>query len=327
MQLLVTGGAGFIGSNFIKTMLNKYQDIQITNLDKLTYCGNLENLKEVEQNKNYKFVKGDIADQKLVEGIMKDVDEVINFAAHTHVDRSLTNALEFLQTDVVGTFVLLEEARKNNVKKFVQISTDECYGHILEGSFKETNVLNPRNPYSAAKASADRLSYAFSETYGLDVSITRASNNFGPNQFPEKVIPLFATNLIQGKKVPLYGEGKNIRDWLYVLDNCEAIDLVRRKGKKGEAYNVGGVKEITNKQLTMNILKLFGKGNEMIEFVPDRLGHDLRYSLNCEKIMELGWQPKHEFEKALHETIEWYKQNEKWWKPLIEKAKFKRVTV
>ncbi|MDO8538451.1 MAG: dTDP-glucose 4,6-dehydratase [archaeon] len=326
MRLLVTGGAGFIGSNFIRSMLNKYQDIQITNLDKLTYCGNLENLKDVEKNKNYKFVKGDIADKELVAKLMKETDEVVHFAAETHVDRSLHNAEEFLQTDVVGTFVLLEEARKNNVKKFVQISTDEVYGHILEGEFSEESVLNPRNPYSAAKAAADRLAYAFSETYGLNVSITRASNNFGAYQFPEKVIPLFATNLIQGKKVPLYGEGKNIRDWLYVLDNCEAVDLVRRKGAKGEAYNVGGIKEITNKELTMHILKLFEKGNEMIEFVPDRLGHDLRYSLNCEKIKELGWKPKHEFDSALKQTIDWYKSNEHWWKPLIEKAKFKRVT-
>ena len=326
MHLLVTGGAGFIGSNFVRMMLQKHEDIQITNLDKLTYCGNLENLRDIEKDPRYSFVKGDIADQKLVAGTMKDVDQVIHFAFESHVDRYLQDASAFLQTDVVGTFVLLEEARKNDVKKFINVGTDESYGHILNGSFKETDALNPRNPYSAAKAAADRLSYAFSETYGLNVSITRGSNNYGPYQFPEKVIPLFITNLLQQKKVPLYGEGKNVREWLYVLDHCEAIDLVRKKGKKGEAYNVGSGKEIINKELTMQILKLFGKGEEMIEFVPDRLGHDLRYAINSEKISELGWKPKHEFETALKQTIEWYKQNEHWWKPLIEKAKFKRVT-
>ena len=257
-KILVTGGAGFIGSNFIMHMLGKKPDVAIVNLDKLTYAGNLENLKSVEKNPNYEFVKGDICDAKVVAKAMKGCDVVVNFAAESHVDRSINDPGSFIQTDVYGAYVLLEEAKKIGVEKFVQISTDEVYGSIEEGSFSETSPLNPRNPYSASKAGADRLAYSYFATYDLPVVITRSSNNFGPYQFPEKLIPLFVTNLIQGKKVPLYGDGMNVRDWLYVKDNCFAIDLVLRKGKLGEVYNIGGGNETPNIEITKMVLKEFG---------------------------------------------------------------------
>ena len=323
-RMLVTGGAGFIGSNFIIHMLDKQPNIEIVNLDKLTYAGNLENLKSIEKNPNYKFIKGDICDPKVVAKAMKGCDVVVNFAAESHVDRSIQDPGSFIQTDVYGAYVLLEEAKKAGVDKFVQISTDEVYGSIEEGSFNEESPLNPRNPYSASKAGADRLAYSYFATYDLPVLITRSSNNFGPYQFPEKLIPLFVTNLIQGKKVPLYGDGKNVRDWLYVKDNCAAIDLVLSKGKSGEVYNIGGGNETPNIEITEMVLKEFGKGNEMIEYVKDRPGHDRRYSLNFDKVTRLGFRPAAGFEKELKETIDWYRKNEKWWRALLKKAEVKR---
>jgi dTDP-glucose 4,6-dehydratase len=317
-SFLVTGGAGFIGSHFVKLLLERYPESKVRVLDKLTYCGRLENLKEVKENKNLEFIKGDICDKETVRKAMQDMDFVVNFAAESHVDRSIQDASEFIKTDVFGAFTLLEEARKQEVESFVQISTDEVYGQILKGSFKETDPLNPRNPYSASKAAADRLAYSYFTTYGLPVLIVRSSNNFGPNQFPEKIIPLFITNLLREKKVPVYGKGEQVRDWLYVKDNCEAIELILRKGKKGEAYNVGGGNEVKNIELTEMILSELGKGKEMIEFVPDRLGHDFRYSLNCEKIFSLGWKPRTPFKEGLKKTIKWYKENEWWWKPLVK---------
>lgn len=315
MKFLITGGAGFIGSHFIRLLL-KDQENEIINLDKLTYAGNLENLKDVENNPNYKFVKGDIADKQIVDSLVKDVDCIVNFAAETHVDRSIVDARQFIDTDIKGTFTLVESARKNNIKRFVQISTDEVYGHILEGSFKEDNMLQPRNPYSASKAGADLIALSFFSTYRIPIIITRSSNNFGPNQYPEKAIPLFITNILEGKKVPLYGDGLNIRDWIYVVDNCEAIKAVLDKGKKGEIYNISSGNEIKNIELTKNILGLMGKDETSIDYVEDRLGHDRRYSLDYSKIKDLGWKPRFEFEKSLSETIIWYKENVEWWKRL-----------
>ncbi|MEK6973437.1 MAG: dTDP-glucose 4,6-dehydratase [archaeon] len=321
-KILVTGGCGFIGSNFVRNYLKKNPEGEIVNLDKLTYCGRKENLADIaadkEIGKRYKFVKGDICNQRIVSRAMKDCDAVVHFAAETHVDRSIKDPMHFLQTDVIGTATLLEEARKHKLKKFVHISTDEVYGHILEGSFTEESVLNPRNPYSASKAGADRLVCSYFNTYAVPALIVRPSNNFGPYQYPEKILPLFITNLMRNKKVPLYGDGKNVRDWLFVLDNCEAIELCLKKGKIGEVYNVAGGNELSNIELTKLILEEFGHGEEMIQFVQDRLGHDKRYSMSSEKIRnELGWKPIYEFKKALRNTVEWYKNNEKWWKTLI----------
>ncbi len=318
-KVLVTGGAGFIGSNFIRLFLSKHPKTKVVNFDKLTYAGRLENLKDIENNPRYSFVRGDICDAVAVEKAMHGCDAVVNFAAESHVDRSISDPTSFIKTDVFGAFVLLDAARRHNVKKFVQISTDEVYGQILSGSFTENSPLMPRNPYSASKCGADRLAYSFFATYGLPVCITRSSNNYGPYQFPEKVVPLFATNLLRGKKVPLYGEGKQIRDWLHVLDNAEAIDLVLHNGQNGETYNVGGEHEVPNLELTKFILKHMGKGDEMIERVPDRLGHDFRYSLDSSKIKkELGWKPKIPFEKGMRETLDWYKNNKTWWNPLVK---------
>jgi len=319
-KYLITGGMGFIGSNFIRYMLQKHPDARIVNLDKLTYAGNPENLKDVVKDKRnrdkYRFIKGDICNRKVVDKAMKDCDIVVHFAAESHVDRSIIDAGTFIQTDVFGTYVLLEAARRHKISRFVQISTDEVYGHILKGSFKETDALNPRNPYSASKTAADRLAHSFFTTYGLPVVITRSSNNFGPYQYPEKLIPLFVTNLIEGKKVPLYGKGKNVRDWIYVLDNCEGIDIVMRKGKLGEAYNIGGGNELTNIKITQKILDIMGKGKRWIEYVKDRPGHDLRYSLDCRKVKKLGWGPKTDFADGIKRTVSWYIDNTSWWKKL-----------
>jgi len=318
-KILVTGGCGFIGSNFVRMMLQRHSALEIVNLDKLTYAGREENLKGIESNERYSFVRGDICDAATVEKAMQDCDAVLNFAAETHVDRSIANADAFLYSNFVGVRVLLEQAKKQGVQKFVQVSTDEVYGQILKGSFNETSVLNPRNPYSAAKAAGELLAMSYFSTFGLPVVVTRSSNNYGQFQFPEKVIPLFVTNLLRGKKVPLYGEGKQMRDWLFVLDNCEAIDAVLQKGKPGEIYNVGGGNEIKNIDLTKMIIKELGKSEEMIERVPDRLGHDFRYSLDCNKIeKQLGWKPKTDFKKGLKQTIQWYVQNEWWWSPLVK---------
>ena len=315
-KLLVTGGAGFIGSNFIRHILAKYRDYQVINLDKLTYCGNLENLRDIEKDKRYTFVQGDIADEKVLEALVPGCDAILNFAAETHVDRSIKDPTSFIRTNVFGTYTLLEAARKFNTKLFIQISTDEVYGSIIKGSFKEEDPLFPNSPYSAAKASGDLLARSYYVTYKMPVIITRSSNNFGPYQYPEKVIPLFITNLIEGKRVPVYGDGKNVRDWLFVIDNCEAIDTILHKGKIGEIYNIGGAHEIPNLELTATILREMKKDKSSITFVEDRLGHDRRYSLDIKKMRSLGWGPRHEFGSALKLTIDWYKNNDAWWRKL-----------
>jgi dTDP-glucose 4,6-dehydratase len=317
MKLLVTGGAGFIGSNFVRYYLGKHEDGAIVNLDKLTYAGNLDNLKDLEKDGRYSFVRGDIADMKVVDGLVAGgVDVIVNFAAETHVDRSIGDAADFIRTDIYGAYVLLECAKKYGVKKFIQISTDEVYGSIEKGSFCETDPLMPRNPYSASKAGADRLAYSYWATYKLPVVITRASNNFGPYQYPEKVIPLFITNALKDIPVPLYGDGLNVRDWLYVIDHCSAVDLLIEEGQNGEVYNVGGGNEMPNIELTHFILDHLGKPKSLIKKVKDRQGHDRRYSLDCSKIKSIGWRPTTDFEKAMRDTIDWYVTNEWWWEKL-----------
>ena len=315
-KILVTGGAGFIGSNFIRHILNKYPDYEIVNLDKLTYCGNLANLRDIENNPRYKFVKGDICDSEIVAKALKDCDTIINFAAESHVDRSIADASGFIRTNVYGTYVLLEAAKKNNISLFCQISTDEVYGSREAGLFKETDILKPSSPYSASKAAADHLALSYYITHHLPVVIVRSTNNFGLYQFPEKIIPLFITNALEAKKVPVYGDGQNVRDWLYVLDNCAAIDFVIHQGKVGEIYNVAGNNEMKNIDLTCLILKIIKKPEDLIEFVQDRPGHDRRYALDSAKIGKLGWRPVHNFEQALKETIEWYLNNQQWWQDL-----------
>lgn len=323
MKIVVTGGSGFIGCNFIRYMLNKYPDYKIINLDKLTYAGNPDNLKDVEDNPNYRFVKGDICDPKIVEEACEGADAIINFAAETHVDRSIGKPDDFIKTDIFGTYTLVEYAKNHNII-FVQISTDEVYGSIDEGSFTEEDKLNPSSPYSSSKAGGELLAMSYFVTYGTDVRVTRCTNNFGPYQYPEKLIPLFVTNVIEGKKLPVYGDGTQVRDWIYVLDHCEAVDLVLHKGKAGEVYNIGAGNEYQNIFITRNILKHFGKSEEeFIEYVKDRPGHDKRYSVDISKIMKLGWIPKHDFNSAMKETIEWYKNNEEWWKN-IKSGEFKK---
>ncbi|MDO8603616.1 MAG: dTDP-glucose 4,6-dehydratase [Candidatus Omnitrophota bacterium] len=316
MKILVTGGCGFIGSNFIRQMLKKYPAYKIVNLDKLTYCGNPDNLRDMEGDKRYAFIKGDICDKKIVDKLIKGCDSVINFAAESHVDRSIEDASAFIRTNIQGVYALLEAAKKNKIKRFIQISTDETYGSITKGSFREDSPIRPNSPYSAAKAGGDHLAMAYYKTFKLPVIITRSSNNFGPYQYPEKVIPLFITNLLGNKKVPLYGDGMNVRDWLYVLDNCSAIDLVLHKGKIGEVYNISGSFEIPNIELTKIILKNLGKTDKMIHYVTDRLGHDRRYSLDSGKVRKLGWKPSKDFNIAIKETISWYKANTTWWQRL-----------
>jgi len=316
MRILVTGGAGFIFSNFIRYMLRKYPEYYISNLDKLTYCGRIENTLDFKDNKNYGFIRGDICDKKLVEKITKDVDVIINGAAETHVDRSIIDAGTFVKTDVSGTYCLLEAARKNDVGKYIQISTDEVYGSIRKGSFEEGDPLNPSSPYSASKAGADMLVGSYYRTYNLPTMITRSSNNYGPYQFPEKIIPLFVTNLLEGKKVPVYGNGMNVRDWLYVEDNCAAIDMILHKGKIGEIYNIASSEERTNLRMTEMLLKLLGTSKGMIQHVEDRKGHDFRYSMESSKIRKLGWEPKVSLEEGLRITVEWYKKNSWWWRGL-----------
>ena len=315
-SFLVTGGAGFIGSNFIRHMLKKHDDILIINMDKLTYAGNLDNLRDVEKDSRYRFVHGDICDTALVESVMPDVDVVVNFAAESHVDRSIGKPDDFIRTDIFGVFVLLESARKEGIRRFVQISTDEVYGSKEKDVFKETDTLMPSSPYSASKAGADRLVYSYFVTYGLPVVIPRSSNNFGPYQYPEKLISLFVTNAMDGKKLPVYGDGKNVRDWLYVLDNCEAIETVMDKGKDGEVYNVGAGNEKNNLEITRLILSELDKPEDLITFVQDRKGHDRRYALDTEKIRRLGWKPRHPFDNAMKETVRWYVDNRWWWERL-----------
>ncbi|NQT25795.1 dTDP-glucose 4,6-dehydratase [candidate division KSB1 bacterium] len=315
-QFLITGGAGFIGSNFIRYMLDKHSDIKIINLDKLTYAGNLENLKDVESDSRYRFVKGDICDGSLVDSLVQESDVVVNFAAESHVDRSIGKPDDFIQTDIFGTFQLLEASRKHGVDRFIQISTDEVYGSIDKGLFEETDPLMPSSPYSASKTGADRLVYSYYVTYDLPILITRASNNYGPYQYPEKLISLFVTNAIEGKPLPIYGDGLNVRDWLYVADHCSAIDFVLDNGKIGEVYNVGGGNEKTNLEITDLILKTLNKPDTLKTFIKDREGHDRRYALSIQKIKELGWQPEYIFEDAIIETITWYQENREWWEKL-----------
>ncbi|MCX6765863.1 MAG: dTDP-glucose 4,6-dehydratase [Candidatus Moranbacteria bacterium] len=317
MKLLITGGAGFIGSNFIRHLLNKYPDYQVVNLDLLTYAGNLENLRDVENDPRYGFVKGDITDEQLVNKLVKDADVIVNFAAETHVDRSILDPQNFIRSNIVGTYVLLEAARINGGKRFHHVSTDEIFGSLgpNDPPFSENTLYDPSSPYSASKAASDHLVRAYHRTYNLPVTISNCSNNYGPYQFPEKLIPLFVTNLIEGKKIPLYGDGLNVRDWLYVEDHCEAIDLIIHRGKIGETYCVGGNTEKNNKEITDKILELMGKGEEMIEYVKDRPGHDRRYAINSSKIKnELGWRLKTSFDEGIKKTIEWYKDNESWWR-------------
>ena len=317
MKILITGGAGFIGSNFVHYMRKKHPDYEIVVLDKLTYAGRKENLQDIWDK--ITFIKGDVTKKEDVEKTIKDCNCIVNFAAETHVDRSILDAGTFVLTDVLGAYNLLEAAREFNISKFEQIGTDEVYGHIPEGSFKESDRINPRNPYSASKASADLLCQAYFETYGLPVIITRSSNNYGPYQHPEKLIPKTIIYALLNKPIPVYGTGENIRDWLYVEDNCEAIDLVLQKGKPGELYNIAANQELKNIQVVKTILKLTNKPESLIKFVKDRPGHDLRYSLNTEKIRELGWESKTRFKDGIKKTLEWYKQNIEWWKPIIEK--------
>ncbi|MBN2410088.1 dTDP-glucose 4,6-dehydratase, partial [candidate division KSB1 bacterium] len=316
-KYLVTGGAGFIGSNFIHYLFNKYGDnVEIINLDKLTYAGNLENLKAIEKKPNYTFVRGDICDPEIVNDLVPGVDFIINFAAESHVDRSIGKPDDFIKTDIYGTFVLLEAARNNSIKKFVQISTDEVYGSILAGSFRESDVLEPSSPYSASKAGADRLAYSYYITYNVPVIITRCSNNFGMYQYPEKLISLFVTNAIENKPLPVYGDGKNVRDWIFVQDHCDAVDFLIQNGKDGQVYNVGGGNENTNIDITRLILETLNKPESLISWVEDRPGHDRRYSVDTAKIRALGWKPGHNFEKAMSQTINWYVKNRTWWEKL-----------
>lgn len=321
MKVLITGGAGFIGSNFVIYMLNKYPDYQFVNLDALTYAGNLENLKAIENYPNYKFVKGDISDTNLVNELFENekFDYVINFAAESHVDRSILDPGAFVRTNVQGTQVLLDAARKYEIKKFIQISTDEVYGSLdEEGLFHETTPLAPNSPYSASKAGGDLLVRAYHKTYGLPVNITRCSNNYGPYQFPEKLIPLMIIHALNDKPLPIYGDGLNVRDWLHVEDHCRAIDLVLHKGKKGEVYNIGGNNERTNLEIVKSILAHLGKPESLITFVKDRLGHDRRYAIDATKIRnELGWEPKYTFDVGIKETIQWYLDNRSWWERII----------
>ena len=318
-RILVTGGAGFIGSNFILYLMRSRSDIEIWNLDNLTYAGNLANLKEVEALPRYRFIKGDIADSAVVRDVVKEgVQGIVNFAAESHVDRSIEDAGVFLRTNVMGTQTLLDAARDFGVEKFVQVSTDEVYGSLgPKGAFSETSPLKPNSPYAASKAAADLLVRAYHKTYGLPVAITRCSNNYGPYQFPEKLIPLFITNALENKQLPLYGDGLNVRDWIHVEDHCRAIGCVLDKGKVGEVYNIGADSESTNKEITYLILKKLGRDESLIRYVKDRLGHDRRYAIDPEKIRgELGWSPIVSFNEGIGQTIQWYRDNETWWREI-----------
>lgn len=319
MKILVTGGAGFIGSNFILYWLKKYPQDSVLNLDKLTYAGNLENLISIQNNPNYKFIQGDICDSKVANDAMRGVDTVVHFAAESHVDRSITDPSSFVKTNVLGTQVLLDAALGNGIKRFHHISTDEVFGSLNLGDkniFNERTVYNPRSPYSASKAGSDHLVRAYFHTYGLPVTISNCSNNFGPYQFPEKLIALAITNLLEGKKVPVYGDGLYVRDWLYVEDHCRAIDLILQKGKIGETYCIGGLTEdLSNISILQKIIKLLGKTDDSLEYVKDRPGHDRRYALDWSKIKnEFGWEPLHNFDEWLKKTVKWYQENEEWWK-------------
>ena len=319
MKLLITGGAGFIGSNFVRYWLKNNPEDMITNLDALTYAGNLENLKDLEGSENYRFVKGDICDAALVDGLVKGVDLIVHFAAESHVDRSILGSADFIRTNVEGTRVLLDAAKNNGGVRFHHISTDEVFGALGfdDPKFKEATPYDPRSPYSASKAASDHLVRAYFHTHKLPITISNCSNNYGPNQFPEKLIPLFVTNLVEGKKVPVYGEGKNIRDWIHVDDHNAGVEAIIKRGRVGETYCLGGGNEKTNLQITKAILELMGRGEEMIEYVADRKGHDLRYAIDFGKAKEeLGWEPKISFEEGLEATVDWYRGNEDWWRKI-----------
>jgi dTDP-glucose 4,6-dehydratase len=319
-KILITGGAGFIGSNYIKTILSQNEDF-IVNIDKLTYAGNLENLREIENHKNYRFVKGDIANSELIDFLFQKYGftHVVNFAAESHVDRSILGSEVFFQTNVIGTNVLLEASRRYEIEKFLQVSTDEVYGSLgKEGLFTESTPLSPNSPYSSSKAAADLMALSFYRTYGLPVVITRCSNNYGPLQFPEKLIPLMLINALNNKNLPGYGDGMNVRDWIYVIDHNLAVDLVLEKGRIGEVYNIGASREMPNIEIVKLILKKLGKSEDLIEYVKDRLGHDRRYAIDSSKIQnELGWSPKFDFENALENTVDWYLNNKDWWEGII----------
>ena len=320
MKLLVTGGCGFIGSNFIRHVFQTRDgSVEIVNLDKLTYAANPANLADVANRPDYRFVRGDIADPDVVGLAMEGCDAVVNFAAETHVDRSLLGDASFIETDVRGVFVLLEEARRRRVSRFVQISTDEVYGTIPSGSFTEESPLNPRNPYAASKAGGDRLAYSYWASYRVPVLITRASNNYGPYQYPEKLIPLFATNAVDGEPLPLYGDGRNVRDWLFVRDHAAAVDFLLDAGEPGETYNIAGGNEAENIEITRRVLAELGKPESLIRFVDDRPGHDRRYSLDASKLAKLGFAPGTPFEEGLTETVRWYRDHEEWWRPIKER--------
>jgi len=318
LKALVTGGAGFIGSNFIHYVLSEHPDWEIINLDKLTYAGNLENLKDIENNPRYRFIKGDITDRELINNLLQEgIDAMVNFAAESHVDRSILDASPFIETNIKGTQTLLEGARQYQVKRFIQVSTDEVYGSTEKGKFTEKSPLAPNSPYSASKTAADLLCHAYWKSYQLPVMITRCSNNLGPFQFPEKLIPLAITNVLENKPIPVYGDGLNVRDWIYVEDHCRALDTVLQKGKPGEVYNIGANEEKTNLELIHRLLDIMGKSRELITFVADRPGHDRRYALDITKIStELGWKPAYSFEKALSATVDWYINNEAWWRKI-----------
>jgi dTDP-glucose 4,6-dehydratase len=317
-NLLVTGGAGFIGSNFVQMMLTRYDNLHLVVYDKLTYAGNLDNLAPVANNPHYHFEQGDICDAAKIDQVMQqyEIDTIVNFAAETHVDRSLMEPGGFIQTDVYGTFVLLEAAKKYNIERYHQISTDEVYGQVLQGRSIETDCLHTRSPYSAAKAGGDLMCLAYYTSFNLPVTITRGSNNIGPYQYPEKVVPLFITNAIDDKPLPLYGDGLQMRDYQYVLDHCEGIDVVLRQGQPGEIYNLGTGAETTNIEMARLILKLLDRPQTLIQPVTDRPGHDRRYALDCAKIRNLGWQSKHNFEQAIEATVNWYLANEAWWRKI-----------
>jgi dTDP-glucose 4,6-dehydratase len=317
LRLLITGGAGFIGSNFIRYILQEHPDWEVVNLDKLTYAGNLENLKDVKNDSRYRFIHGDIADRELIDKLFSQgFDVVVNFAAESHVDRSILDASPFIRTNVQGPQVLLEGARQHRVKLFVQVSTDEVYGSLgATGKFNEESPLHPSSPYSSSKAAADLLCQAYQRTYGLPVIITRCSNNYGPFQFPEKLIPLATTNALEGKPIPVYGDGLNVRDWIHVEDHCCALDMAIQRGKQGEIYNIGADNERTNLEMVRRLLDIVQKPHSLITFVSDRPGHDRRYALDTTKIhQELGWEPRHSFEEGLKRTVEWYIENESWWR-------------
>jgi dTDP-glucose 4,6-dehydratase len=317
MNILVTGGAGFIGSNFVHHMLETYPNYKIVNIDLLTYAGNLENLRSVENNPNYTFVKGDISNRELVDYLVKlhNIDVIANFAAESHVDRSITDPDIFIRNNIMGTQALLDVARANQISKYVQVSTDEVYGSLGDtGYFTEETPLAPNSPYSASKAGADMIVRSYHETFGMNVNITRCSNNYGPYHFPEKLIPLMVTNALENKSLPVYGKGDNVRDWLHVRDHCSAIDLVIHQGVAGEVYNIGGHNERKNIEIVQLILEKLGKPESLIAYVADRLGHDKRYAIDPTKIMKLGWKPKYTFDTGIVETIEWYVNNQEWWK-------------